>query len=65
MDQVTLPQDSELTPALEDFFELSSGAGQQKLLVNAQKLGLNTYGDMELRLGERIVEAADRSTASG
>ena len=33
--------------------------------VDAQRLGLNTYGDMELRLGERIVEAAGKTASSG
>jgi enoyl-CoA hydratase/carnithine racemase len=57
VDGVTLPDDSELPPALEDFFELSSRPRQQTLLANAQKLGLNTDGDLERRLGERVVEA--------
>jgi enoyl-CoA hydratase/carnithine racemase len=58
VDAVTLPEDAELPPALEDFFELSAGSRQQALLANAQRLGLNTDGELERRLGERVVEAS-------
>jgi enoyl-CoA hydratase/carnithine racemase len=58
VDAVTLPEDGELPPALEDFFELSARSRQQALATHAQELGLNTDGDLERRLGERVVEAS-------
>jgi enoyl-CoA hydratase/carnithine racemase len=61
IDAVTLPEDSELPPALEDFFALSVGSRQQAMLAEAQRLGLNVPGDMELRLGTRIVEVASQT----
>jgi enoyl-CoA hydratase/carnithine racemase len=56
VDDVTLPEDRELPPAMEDFFALSARPRQQKLLANAQALGLNTDSDFELELGKRVAE---------
>jgi enoyl-CoA hydratase/carnithine racemase len=57
VDQVTLPADSELPPALADFFELSGRPGQRKRFARLEELGLNTDSDLERRLGQRVVEA--------
>ena len=65
VDAVTLPEDGELPPALEDFFKLSARSRQQALLANAQRLGLNTDGDLERRLGDRVVEASREVATSG
>jgi len=58
IDAVTLPEDGELPPALNDFFELSGRPRQQALAAHARQLGLNTDSDLERRLGERVVEAS-------
>jgi enoyl-CoA hydratase/carnithine racemase len=56
VDQVTLPPDSELPPALADFFALLSGPAQQEQSARLQALGLNTDSDFERSLGRRVVE---------
>lgn len=56
VDQVTLPADSELPPALDDFFELLTGPAQQEQFARLKALGLNTYSDLERSLGRRIIE---------
>jgi enoyl-CoA hydratase/carnithine racemase len=57
VDQVTLPADSELPPALADFFELFGRPRQQEQFARLEALGLNTDSDLERRLGRRVVEA--------
>ena len=56
VDRVTLPPDSELPPALADFFELLTGSAQQEQFARLQALGLNTDSDLERSLGRRVVE---------
>jgi enoyl-CoA hydratase/carnithine racemase len=57
VDRVTLPSDSELPPALTDFFEAFGRPGPQDRAAKLDELGLNTDSDLERRLGERVVEA--------
>jgi enoyl-CoA hydratase/carnithine racemase len=56
VDQVTLPADSELPPALADFFELLGRPTQQDRSARLEALGLNVDSDLERRLGRRVVE---------
>ena len=58
VDQATLPSDAELAAALPDFFESFGRPGPLGRLARLVELGLNTDGDLERRLGERVVEAA-------
>ena len=58
VDQVTLPADSELPPALADFFELLGRPAQQARLARLEALGLNTDSDLE-----RVSRAARRRGA--
>ena len=57
VDRVTLPDDSELPPALADFFELLGRPAQQEQGARLRELGLNTDSDLERSLGRRVVEA--------
>jgi enoyl-CoA hydratase/carnithine racemase len=57
VDHVTLPPDSELPPALADFFELLGRPAQQAQFARLEALGLNVDSDLERRLGQRVVEA--------
>jgi enoyl-CoA hydratase/carnithine racemase len=57
VDQVTLPPDSELPPALADFFELSGRPAQQTHHARLEALGLGVDGVFERHLGRRVVEA--------
>ena len=57
VDQVTLPADSELPPALADFYELLGRPAQQAQIARLEMLGLNTDSDLERSLGRRVVEA--------
>ena len=57
VDQVTLPAESELVPALADFGELLGRPAQQARLARLEALGLNLDGDLERYLGRRVVEA--------
>jgi enoyl-CoA hydratase/carnithine racemase len=57
VDQVTLPADSELRPALADFRELFVRPAQQAWLARLEAAGLNTDSDLERHLGRRVVEA--------
>jgi enoyl-CoA hydratase/carnithine racemase len=57
VDQVTLPADSELPPALDDFRELFGRPAQQARWARLEALGLNVDSDLERRLGQRVVEA--------
>ncbi len=57
VDQVTLPADSELPPALADFFELLGSRRQQQRSARLEALGWGVDSDLERRLGRRVVEA--------
>jgi enoyl-CoA hydratase/carnithine racemase len=57
VDRVTLPANSELPPALNDFFELFGRPEQQAQFARLEALGLNTDSDLERRLGSRVVES--------
>jgi enoyl-CoA hydratase/carnithine racemase len=57
VDQVTLPANSELPPALADFFELLTRPAQRANSARLEELGLNTDSDLERSLGRRVVEA--------
>ncbi|MGH2712586.1 MAG: enoyl-CoA hydratase/isomerase family protein [Thermoleophilaceae bacterium] len=57
VDRVTLPADSELPPALADFFELLGRPAQQAQIARREALGLNTDSDLERSLGRRVVES--------
>ena len=57
VDQVTLPADSELAPALADFRELFGRPAQQAQWARLEALGLNTDSDLERSLGRRVVES--------
>jgi enoyl-CoA hydratase/carnithine racemase len=56
VDQVSLPADRELPPALADFRELFARPEQQAQLARLQELGWGTDSDLERQLGERVVE---------
>jgi enoyl-CoA hydratase/carnithine racemase len=58
VDQVTLPANSELAPALADFFELFGRPRQQEQFARLEALGLNVDSDLERRLGRRVVESS-------
>ena len=58
VDRVTLPAESELPPALADFFELLGRPAQQAQSARLEALGLNVDSDLERSLGRRVVESA-------
>ena len=58
VDRVTLPPDDELVPALADFFESFGRPGPAARFAKLAALGYNRDGDLERRLGARVVEAA-------
>ena len=58
VDQVTLPPDSELPPALADFFDMLGRPAQQARSARLEELGLNVDSDLERSLGRRVVEAS-------
>jgi enoyl-CoA hydratase/carnithine racemase len=57
IDEVTLPPDEELPPALRDFFETSGRPETLARITKLAGLGFNTDSDLERRLGERVVES--------
>jgi len=57
VDQITLPRDSELPPALTDFRQAFGGPGPRARLAKLEELGLNSDSDLERHLGRRVVEA--------
>jgi enoyl-CoA hydratase/carnithine racemase len=57
VDQVTLPAESEFPPALADFFQMLGLPRQREQFARLEALGLNTDGDLERRLGQRVVES--------
>lgn len=58
VDRATLPSDEELGAALPDFFQAFSRPGPRARIAKLTEMGLNTDGDLERRLGQRVVEAA-------
>jgi enoyl-CoA hydratase/carnithine racemase len=56
VDQLTLPSDSELPPAFADYWDAMSRSPQQARYARLEALGFNTDGDLERRLGERVLE---------
>jgi enoyl-CoA hydratase/carnithine racemase len=65
VDAVTLADNSEYPPALDDFCELSAQPHQMALLTRLEDLGLNTDSDLERRLPERVAEIGRAMAASG
>jgi enoyl-CoA hydratase/carnithine racemase len=63
VDQVTLPPNEELPPALRDFFATLSRPDTIARVAKLEELGLSTDSDLERRLGERVVEAASNGEA--
>jgi hypothetical protein len=61
VDQVTLPPDSELPPALADFFQAFKRPGTLARATRLERPRLNVISDLERHLGRRIVQAASRS----
>jgi enoyl-CoA hydratase/carnithine racemase len=57
VDQVTLPPDSELPPALLEFFESAGRPEARARAAKLEALGLNVDSDLERNLGQRVVEA--------
>jgi enoyl-CoA hydratase/carnithine racemase len=57
VDQVTLPAESEFGPALADFQELRGRPRQREQLARLEALGWGVDGDLERRLGPRVVES--------
>ena len=57
VDQVTLPDNSELGPPWNDFLELFQRPEQQAQSARLRELGLNTDGEFERSLGRRLVES--------
>jgi enoyl-CoA hydratase/carnithine racemase len=64
IDAVTLPLDDELPPALQDFFETSGRPETLARVTRLAELGFNTDGDLERRLGERVVESGATAVVS-
>jgi len=58
VDQITLPPDAELPPALVDFFRSFKRPGTLARAARLEQLGLNIDGDLERHLGRRVVEAS-------
>jgi enoyl-CoA hydratase/carnithine racemase len=63
VDLSTLPPDEEFPPALADFFASSGRPGTLARSAKLRDLGLNQDGDIERRLGMRVVEAAPDAEA--
>jgi len=61
VDQVTLPANSELPPALADFFELFGRPRQQEQFARLEALGFNTDSHLERSLGRHVVESTPDS----
>jgi len=58
VDRVTLPDESELPPALLDFRRSFGRPGPRARLARLEELGLNVDSDLERQLGRRVVESA-------
>jgi enoyl-CoA hydratase/carnithine racemase len=59
VDQVTLPSDAELPPAFADYWDSLGRPEQQERYARLEALGLNRDGDLERRLGQRVVEGLE------
>jgi hypothetical protein len=59
VDQVTLPPDAELPPALHDFFDSLGRPGTIARSRRLADLGLNSDSDLERYLGKRVVESGE------
>jgi enoyl-CoA hydratase/isomerase-like protein len=57
VDQVTLPDNSELGPPWNDFLELFRRPATLAQAARLRELGLNTDGEFERPLGRRLVES--------
>ncbi len=57
VDEVTLPDNSELGPPWNDFLELFRRPAQQAQSARLRELGLNTDGEFDRSLGRRLVES--------
>jgi len=57
VDQITLPDNSELGPAWNDFLELFRRPATLAQAARLVELGLNTDGEFERSLGRRLVES--------
>src|SRR5882724_4157799 len=57
VDQVTLPDNSELGPPWNDFLELFRRPATLAQAARLRELGLNTDGEFERSLGRRLVES--------
>jgi len=57
VDQVTLPDNSELGPPWNDFLELFRRPAQQAQSARLRELGHSTDGEFERSLGRRLVES--------
>jgi len=57
VDEVTLPDNSELGPPWNDFLELFRRPAQQAQSARLRELGFNTDGEFERSLGRRLVES--------
>jgi len=56
VDQATVPPDSELSPALAEFFQFLGRPALQARFARLEELGLNTDSDLERSLGQRVTE---------
>jgi enoyl-CoA hydratase/carnithine racemase len=65
VDQVTLPPNAELPPALTEFFQGFGRPGPAARSARLRELGYTVDSDLERRLGERVVEAAPGVADSG
>jgi enoyl-CoA hydratase/carnithine racemase len=58
VDEATLPADSDLPPGLADFFQTAGRPETIARVTRLASLGFNTDGDLERRLGRRVIESA-------
>jgi hypothetical protein len=56
---LTLPNDAELPPAFADYWDSLRRPEQQARYARLEALGLNSDGDLERRLGQRVVESLE------
>lgn len=65
VDQVTLPSHAELSGAFADFWDSFGHPAQQARYARLEALGLNADGDLERRLGQRVVEGLEADLETG
>jgi enoyl-CoA hydratase/carnithine racemase len=58
VDEATLPADSDLPSGLADFFQTAGRPETIARVTRLASLGFNTDGDLERRLGRRVIESA-------